>query len=75
MIILGADHGGYKLKEEVRKYLEECGIEYKDLGTYSEERADYPTIAKEVCKEISANKDDKGILICRSRIWDGNSSK
>ncbi len=64
MIVLGSDHGGYKLKEEIKKYLEEKEIEYKDLGTYSEERADYPAVAKAVCKEIT-NKD-KGILICRS---------
>ena len=38
MIALGADHGGYKLKEEIRRYFDENGIEYKDYGTNSEER-------------------------------------
>ena len=42
MIAIGSDHGGYALKEELKKYLEEKGIEYKDFGTYSEERTDYP---------------------------------
>ena len=51
-IAIGADHGGYKLKEEIKKYLEEKEIEYKDFGTYSEERVDYPYIAKEVCKKV-----------------------
>ena len=36
MIAIGADHGGYKLKEEVKRFLEEKGIEVKDFGTYSE---------------------------------------
>ena len=35
MIALGADHGGYKLKEEIKRYLYESGIEYKDYLTNS----------------------------------------
>ena len=37
MIAIGADHGGYKLKEEIKKYFEEKGIEYKAFGTFDEE--------------------------------------
>ena len=66
MIAIGADHGGYKLKEEIKKYLEETGIEYKDFGAYSEERVDYPDIAKAVSKSVQSKECDKGILICRS---------
>lgn len=66
MIAIGCDHGGYKLKEEIKKYLNEKQIEYEDVGTYSEERADYPLIAKEVCKRVETKKAEKGILICRS---------
>lgn len=66
MIAIGADHGGYKLKEEIKKYFEEQGIEYKDFGAYSEERVDYPDIAKEVSKAVQSKKCDRGILICRS---------
>ena len=66
MIAIGADHGGYKLKEEVKRYLEEKGIECKDFGTYSEERVDYPDIAKEVSKAVQSKECEKGILICRS---------
>lgn len=40
MIALGADHGGYEIKEAVKKYLEEKGIEYKDFGTYSTDSVD-----------------------------------
>ena len=66
MIAIGADHGGYKLKEEVKRYLEEKGIEVKDFGTYSEERADYPDLAKLVSKAVQSKECEKGILICRS---------
>ena len=66
MIAIGADHGGYKLKEEIKKYLEEKEIEYKDFGTMNEERADYPIIAKEVSKSVQSKESDFGILICRT---------
>lgn len=68
MIAIGCDHGGYQLKEEIKKYLEEKEIPYKDLGCINEERVDYPNIAKEVAKEVQAKKCEKGILICRSGI-------
>ncbi len=66
MIAIGADHGGYKLKEEIKKYFDEQGIEYKDFGTYTEDRVDYPDIAKYVSKAVQSKECDKGILICRS---------
>lgn len=66
MIAIGSDHGGYKLKEELKKYLEEKEIQYKDFGTYSEERADYPIVAKQVATAVQTKECEKGILICRS---------
>ena len=68
MIAIGSDHGGYRLKEEIKKYLEEKQIEFKDYGCYSEEKVDYPNFAKEVSKSIQRKECDKGILICRSGI-------
>lgn len=68
MIAIGCDHGGYQLKEEIKKYLEEKQISYKDLGCMNEERVDYPNIAKEVAKEVQSGNCEKGILICRSGI-------
>lgn len=66
MIAIGSDHGGYKLKEEIKKYFDETGIEYKDFGTNSEERTDYPIYAKKVAKAIQNKECDKGILVCKS---------
>ena len=66
MIALGADHGGFKLKEEIKKYLNETGIEYKDYGTYNEDRTDYPIYAKKVAEESKKGECSQGILICRS---------
>ena len=66
MIAIGSDHGGYELKEELKKVLEEKGLEYKDCGAYSTDRVDYPIVAKEVSKSVADKVCERGILICRS---------
>ena len=68
MIAIGCDHGGFKLKEEIKKYFNETGIDYEDCGCYSEESVNYPDYAKKVAERVSKNECDKGILICRSGI-------
>lgn len=66
MIAIGADHGGFKLKEEIKKYLDENDIKYEDFGTFNEERTDYPIYAEKVAKSIQNKKCECGILICKS---------
>ena len=66
MIAIGSDHGGYKLKEEIKKYFDEKEIQYKDFGTDSEERTDYPIYAEKVAKAVQSKECDCGILLCRS---------
>ena len=68
MIALGADHGGYEIKEAVKKYLEEKGIEYKDFGTYSTDSVDYPRYAYPVAKAVSSKECELGILCCGTGI-------
>lgn len=68
MIAIGADHGGYTLKEEIKKYFEECGIEYKDFGTDSIERTDFPIFAKAVSESIQKKECEYGILICTTGV-------
>ena len=66
MIAIGSDNGGYKLKEEIKKYFDEKGIEYRDFGTDSEERTDYPIYAKKVAQAVQSKECEGGILLCRS---------
>ncbi len=68
MIASGCDHGGFALKQDILKYLEEKGLEYKDCGTYSEDAVDYPIYARAVVKEILEGRAEKGILICGTGI-------
>jgi len=64
IILLGADHAGYKLKEYVKQLLAQKNIAYKDFGTNSEESVDYPIYAQKVAKQISQGKAKRGILVC-----------
>lgn len=64
MIAIAADHGGYAMKEEIKKYLDEKEIKYIDFGCESEERTDYPIYAKSAVKAIQNGECDKGILVC-----------
>lgn len=68
MIALGCDHGGFELKQEIKKYLEENQIAYKDYGCDSMASTDYPIYAKRVAKAISSGECEKGILICGTGI-------
>lgn len=68
MIVIGADHRGYKLKEEIKKYLDEKQIEYKDVGTYSNERTDFPLITAKACETIQNKEAELGILLCGSGL-------
>ncbi len=66
-IIIGSDHGGYKLKTEIIKHLEALGYEIKDLGCYSTDSCDYPIIAKSVAEKVLEDYS-RGILICGTGI-------
>ncbi len=68
MIYIGADHGGYKMKEQLKKFLKKQKLEFVDAGAKSLKAGDdYPDYAKIVGKKVSQNPmANSGILICRS---------
>lgn len=63
-IAIGSDHGGYHLKEHIKKYLEEKNFDIEDFGTNSLESVDYSDFAREVAEAVAQGKFDRGILIC-----------
>jgi ribose 5-phosphate isomerase B len=67
-IAIGADHGGFHLKELIRRLVTDLGHEVHDLGCYSRESVDYPDLAKLVCEQVDAGAMDRGILICGTGI-------
>ncbi len=68
MIALGADHGGFLLKEAIKAYLEQQGIAYRDYGTDSETSVDYAPIAEQVANAVANAEAEKGILCCGTGI-------
>ena len=63
-IVIGCDHGGFALKQDVIKHLKDKGYEVEDLGSYTPDRVDYPDYAKKVGEAVAAGKAEQGILIC-----------
>ena len=67
-IAIGSDHGGFRLKEEIKDYLRQQGMEHTDFGTYSTASVDYPDIAQTVGEKVAAGEFERGILICGTGI-------
>lgn len=69
MIALGSDHAGDELKQHIKKYFDEKGIEYIDLGFKEFNKDDdYPVMAKEVARFVQSGKAEKGMLFCGTGI-------
>ncbi len=63
-VAIGSDHAGFLLKEKLKSYLQDKGIEVKDFGAYSEERADYPDFAHPVAICVENKEVDFGLIMC-----------
>lgn len=62
-VAVGCDHGGFKVKEQLKAYLSDLGLNVRDFGTDSEEAVDYPDFAHAVARSVSGNQVDIGIII------------
>jgi len=67
-VALACDHGGYRLKEIIKDYLEEMGVECVDFGTYSEDSVDYPDFAYKAARAVAERKVDRAILVCGTGV-------
>lgn len=68
MIAIGCDHGGFDLKQEVIKYLEQNNIAYKDFGCMDKQSCDYPKFGRAAAKAVADGTCKKGIVICTTGI-------
>ena len=62
-VAIGSDHGGFKIKEQLKGYLTDLGLNLRDFGTGSEDAVDYPDFAHAVAKSVSGRQVDVGIII------------
>ncbi|MFH0873200.1 MAG: ribose 5-phosphate isomerase B [bacterium] len=67
-IVIGADHGGWELKEAIKPLLAELGHQIEDVGTGNEASVDYPDFGMAVASAVSQGKADRGILVCGTGI-------
>ena len=67
-IAAGCDHGGFSLKTLLIEHLTESGHDVLDLGTYTNERVDYPDFADTVAKSVASGEATFGLLVCGSGI-------
>ena len=68
LIAIASDHGGFQLKETIRKYLAERCEKVVDLGTSSEESVDYPIYGKACGEAVASGKAERGIVVCGTGI-------
>lgn len=68
MIYLGADHGGFELKEKLKSWLTQRSVRWHDMGAaYLDHDDDYPIFAAKVARAVgSGDPKDRGVLLCRS---------
>ena len=67
-ISLGCDHGGFELKEKIKKALTEQGHEVMDCGTYSLESCDYPVFGEAAARAVASGECERGIVVCTTGI-------
>ena len=67
-IVIGADHGGYILKNQIVEHLKSAGHEVEDCGTHNSDSVDYPHFAKAVTAAVKDEQSELGILVCGSGI-------
>lgn len=67
-VAIAADHGGYRLKAEITKLLDEMNVKYDDFGCHCEDSVDYPDYALPVAEKVAKGEYDRGILICGTGI-------
>ncbi len=67
-LAVASDHGGFRLKTEIIKFFREKGIDFEDLGTYSEDSVDYPDYALAVAEAVAGGRFDLGVVCCGTGI-------
>ena len=65
-IFISSDHAGFRLKEDIKKYLKSINLNFKDLGPKNVDRVDYPDYAHKLAKKVKVSKNNVGILVCGS---------
>lgn len=67
-IVVGSDHGGFALKERVKKWLAAAGHEVTDVGTFNEESCDYTDYGQKAARAVAEGAAERAVLVCGTGI-------
>lgn len=67
-VLLGSDHAGFYLKEDLKVFIQSLGHEVEDYGVYTDESSDYPDVALRVAEDVVKGKGERGILVCGTGV-------
>lgn len=67
-VAIGSDHGGFRLKEEIKTQLTELQVDSYDFGTYTPASVDYPDISRQVAEAVAKGEYERGIIVCGTGI-------
>ena len=67
-IVVGADHRGYELKDEIAAALKQAGHDVLDVGTHSADSVDYPDYARAIGGALTDGRAERGVLVCGSGV-------
>lgn len=67
-VAIGSDHGGFRLKEEIKTLLTELKVDNHDFGTYTLNSVDYPDISRQVAEAVAKGEYERGIIVCGTGI-------
>lgn len=67
-IVIGSDHAGFHLKQELAQWLQQSGYQVEDVGSHDPEPVDFPDIAYALCSKVRENRTLRGILVCGTGV-------
>lgn len=67
-IVIGSDHAGFHLKQELSQWLRQCGYEIEDIGSHDPQPVDFPDIAYALCSKVRDGNGKRGILVCGTGV-------
>lgn len=67
-IVIGSDHAGFHLKQELKQWLHQAGYQIDDVGSHDPEPVDFPDIALALCSKVRSSADRRGILVCGTGV-------
>ncbi|VTN11571.1 Probable ribose-5-phosphate isomerase B [Raoultella terrigena] len=67
-IVIGSDHAGFHLKQELKQWLHQAGYQIDDVGSHDPEPVDFPDIALALCSKVRGSADRRGILVCGTGV-------